>query len=356
MQAINILQPLDKQNDKVYQVTWQRILLLFVIFYEGLGGILGGILLIIEPDGHLMKMPVSMMRGTFPDFLIPGILLLCMGILSMVAGVAVWKRKPNDWFMAGLALGGFLVWFIMEIIIIKELHWLHLMWGLPVLLGWIVMIPLIALRHENKGMYRFLVTCGILSSISYILINTYVPFFYPGYSTVDLTVSELSAFGAPSRILWVLSCTFYVLLFAAFGWGVLKYAGQNRALKWVGILIIIYSFFNLYWPPMHMREDEKSLTDTLHITWAMITIALMFIMIIIGSSAFGKSFKIYSWISIVCFLIFGALTGMLSDDLAAGRPTPMIGVWERINIAMFMIWIIVLAIQILTEGQSKRNA
>jgi len=127
-------------------------------------------------------------------------------------------------------------------------------------------------------------------------------------------------------------------------------------LKWVGILIVIYCFFNLYWPPMHVRGVEKSLTDSMHITWAMITISLMFAMIIVGSKSFGQGFKIFSWISILCFLFFGVLTGMLSDDLAAGRPTPMIGVWERINIGMFMIWIMMLAIQILRNDQTKRIA
>lgn len=357
MEAINILQPLTgPKTSTTHQAMWQRIILLTVIAYEGLGGITGGILLIAAPDGHLMKMPVSMMNGAFPDFMIPGIILLGLGVLGIIAFFSVLKRRNGDWFMAGLSLGGYLIWFIVEIIILNELHWLHLMWGLPVLLGWIVMIPLIALRHETQAMQRFLITCGILSSVWYIIINIYVPFFYPGYSTADLTVSELSAIGAPSRILWVLSCTLYLILFAAFGWGVLKSAGKNRALKSVGVLIIIYCSFNLYWPPMHIRGMEKSLTDIMHIAWAMVTIGLMFAMIIVGSKAFGKGFKIFSWISILCFLVFGALTGMLSDDLAAGRPTPMIGVWERINIGIFMVWIIVFANQILKNEPVRRIA
>jgi len=347
MEATNTIQRLDYIREiPVQQALWQRIILLTVLAYEGLGGLVGGVLLIVAPDGHLMKLPVSMMRGAFQDFLIPGIILFGLGILGIIAFFSVLRRRNTDWLMAGLSIGGYYIWFIVEIIILDELHWLHLMWGIPVLLGWMVMIPLIALRHETKAMQRILLTCGMLSSIWYILINIYVPFFYPGYSPADLTVSELSAIGAPSRILWVLSCTLYLLLFTAFGWGVLKSGGNNRALKWVGILIIIYCFFNLYWPPMHIRGLEKTWTDTMHIIWAVITIGLMFLLISIGSKAFGRNFKIYSWISILCFLIFGALTGMLSDELATGEPTPMIGVWERINIGVFMLWVAVLSFEI----------
>lgn len=328
------------------QSLWQRVLLLTVLAYEGLGGLVGGVFLIIAPDGQLMEMHVSMMNGVFPDFLIPGIILLGLGILGCIAFIFVLQKRKADWLLASLSLGGYFIWFVVEIIILKELHWLHLMWGIPVLAGWIVTIPLIALRHESIAIRNPLLAFGFISSAWYVLINICVPFFYPGYSVADLTVSELSAIGAPTRILWVLSCAIYPLLFAALGWGVLDQAGKNKSLRWLGIIIILYSFFNLYWPPMHMRPEPKTITDTLHIAWAVVTVGLMFLMTIMGSFAFDKAFKIFTWICIFIFLFFGALTGMLSDDLAAGRPTPLIGIWERINIGVFMIWIAVLSFKI----------
>src|SRR6185436_7952968 len=54
------------------QRTWQRVILLIVLGYEGLGGLAGGGLLVAKPDGSLMEMPVALMHGTFSDFLIPG--------------------------------------------------------------------------------------------------------------------------------------------------------------------------------------------------------------------------------------------------------------------------------------------
>ena len=114
---------------EVSQPRWQRIVLLSVLGYEAAGCLLGGGLLIAAPDGRYMDMPVELMRGAFHDFLNPGIILLGLGILNTLAFFTVLRRTGSDWFMAGLALSGLFIWFVVEIIIIQELHWLHLMWA-----------------------------------------------------------------------------------------------------------------------------------------------------------------------------------------------------------------------------------
>ncbi len=100
-------------------------------------------LLAVAPDGRLMDMPVEILHGFFPNFFIPGLILIALGILNCAAFVAVWRRTRTDWLFAGLALGGLIVWFTVEIVVLGELHWLHAMWGLPVLLGAFMALPLI---------------------------------------------------------------------------------------------------------------------------------------------------------------------------------------------------------------------
>src|SRR6185503_6278892 len=157
--------------------SWQMIILLSVLIYEGLGGLAGGSMLIAQPDGRLMDMPVEIMHGVFADFLIPGIILLAMGILSTVAFVNALRRKQSSLFLAAIALSGWVIWFATEIIILKELHWLHIMWGLPVLWGIVAAIPLIVSRTATRGTQKALLFCGIVSSLWYVLINIYVPFY-----------------------------------------------------------------------------------------------------------------------------------------------------------------------------------
>jgi len=141
-------------SNKVRQVSWHRITLLSVLGYEGAGALVGGILLVAKPDGRLMNMPVDIMHGVFPDFLLPGLILTGLGILTTTAFVAVLRRARIDWLLAGLALGGLVIWFLVEIAILQELHWLHAMWGLPVLGGCLAALPLVGVRRAARLRYR----------------------------------------------------------------------------------------------------------------------------------------------------------------------------------------------------------
>src|SRR5688500_18914962 len=116
-------------------------------------------------------------------------------------------------------------------------------------------------------MKTFLLACGILSSLLYVLMNIFVPLQFDGYSYSTHTVSELSAIDAPTRELWVGLAYIYTLLFAAFSVGVWKSRGGNRFLRVVAVLMIVYSMVSFTWPPMHLRGYEPTLTDTLHIAW-----------------------------------------------------------------------------------------
>jgi hypothetical protein len=49
----------------------------------------------------------------------------------------------------------------------------------------------------------------------------------------------------------------------------------------------------------------------------------------------------------VILVAFGALTGLDAPRIAANLPTPWVGVWERINIGVFLLWVVILAIALL---------
>ncbi|TNE59089.1 MAG: DUF998 domain-containing protein [Bacteroidetes bacterium] len=198
---------------------------------------------------------------------------------------------------------------------------------------------------------QLLLVCGILSSLLYVAMNVFIPMQFDGYSIADQTVSELSAIGAPTRRLWVWLAMIFILLYAAFGWGVLLSAGTNRRLRVAGWLILAYCAINFYWPPMQLRGNEMALTDILHITWAMVALLLMILIMGFGAAGLGKGFRWYTGASFVVFMVFGTLTGLGGNHLAANLPTPMLGVWERINIGVFLLWVVVLAVVLLWSGR-----
>jgi hypothetical protein len=169
------------------------------------------------------------------------------------------------------------------------------------------------------------------------------------------SISELSAIGAPTRPLWVALGTVYAFLMTAFGCGVWKSAGTNRPLRVSGVLMAVNGVVSLYWPPMHLRGAEFTVTDAMHIVWAILTVLWMVLAIGFGAAALGKRFRIFSMVTLAVLLIFGALTGMDAPRIAANLPTPWVGVWERISIAAFLAWVAVLAIVLLRDRVAGRE-
>lgn len=357
MQTLNSIQVNEERTaeKKLSQSTWQRIVLLFVLGYEGAGALLGGALLIAKPDGRLMDMPVDIMHGSFPDFLVPGIILFALGILNTAAFFAVLRRSHFNWVMAMAALGAMMIWFWIEIAVLLQLHWLHAMWGLPVIVGALVALPLVPAVYKQKA----LLYCGILSSVLYFAINIIVPLQWEGYSLASRVPSELSAIGAPTSKLWAVLATPYTFLILAFGWGVLKAASDNQKLRIVGKLIIAYGALGFLWPfaPMHMRETlaagGDSFSDTLHIALGAVTNIIYLLALGFAATAFGKRFRLYSILTFILVLVFGVLTFKEAPGIARNEPTPLIGVWERINIGLFLVWIVALAITLLRKQKSK---
>jgi hypothetical protein len=49
----------------------------------------------------------------------------------------------------------------------------------------------------------------------------------------------------------------------------------------------------------------------------------------------------------------GALTGGDATRLPANLPTPWVGMWERISVAAFMVWLIVFAVSLLRREAAR---
>ena len=80
----------------------------------------------------------------------------------------------------------------------------------------------------------------------------------------------------------------------------------------------------------------------------------MFLAIGVGATAFGKPFRLYSIETVMVLLTFGALTFIEAPHLQANLPTPWIGLWERISISVFLVWVVVLAAVVLRKDR-RRN-
>ena len=211
----------------------------------------------------------------------------------------------------------------------------------------------------SNTLLKFLLICGIASSLLYFSMDIVAGLLTEGYSFSSQAISELSAIGAPATPMWVPLGYVYAALLIAFGVGVLVIAGgQRRALRVIGGLLIAIAVIGSLPFPMHMRGEEKTFTDTMHLViYGLIVPPLLMVSIGFGAVAYrGKKrwFSLYSVVTLVTFLVVGTLTGLSAVQIDAQQATPWLGVTERILVHGSMLWIAMLAIILLREEIDRK--
>ena len=203
---------------------------------------------------------------------------------------------------------------------------------------------------------KVLLVCGILSSLLYVATDIFAAMRWEGYSPASQTVSELIAINAPTRPLVVPLFIGYSVLVYAFGTGVWQSAGEKCALRFAAIGLVGKEVLGLVvtlFAPIHLRGAEGALTDTLHGALTFAGVLFMLLAIGRGATAFGKRFRLYSIVTFLLLVVFGVLTGLDQPRLAANLPTPWMGVWERIAIFAYMLWVVVLAVILLRTRKGQ---
>ncbi len=119
---------------------WARRAFVALAALLGAAEVAGGAGLAWRPDGSLLGMPVSLLRGAFPDFLVPGSLLLGLGVLSLAAALGALRGWRAGWVLAGAATAGALVWILVETLLVGYVSWLQ-----PAVAAWALAAGLLAL-------------------------------------------------------------------------------------------------------------------------------------------------------------------------------------------------------------------
>ena len=101
-----------------------KLLAVILLFVNGIGAFYGGFLLITDPSGSKLHLPLSFLEHTpFQNYLLPGIILFTVnGAFSFITLFFIFiKSKVYPWLIMaqGILLGG---WIIVQMILISMFY------------------------------------------------------------------------------------------------------------------------------------------------------------------------------------------------------------------------------------------
>jgi lysylphosphatidylglycerol synthetase-like protein (DUF2156 family) len=206
-------------------------------------------------------------------------------------------------------------------------------------------------------MRKFLLGCGVVSSLLYVGIDFLAAAFYGGYhSFTSQAISELMARGAPTERMVDPLFLLYDGLLIAFGVGVWVSTTVRPARVSAALLIAsaVIGFTGPTLFEMNLRGTGASGADVAHIVVTAVLSLVLMLAIGFGAFARGRRFQLYSFASIAVMLLFGALTGVASRGLSTGDPTPWLGLLERICIGASLAWVAVFALALMRAPRPSR--
>lgn len=203
-----------------------------------------------------------------------------------------------------------------------------------------------------SNLRKVLLICGILAALVQIGTDIVGGMLYPGYSFTSQAISELTAIDAPTRPLLVPFAPIYGAFQIAFGLGIWLLAGQRRVLRILAVTQTIIGIVAIAWIPfpMHMRGEETTFTDTMHNTLAGVQVLFILTSVGLGSVAYRRNrFGYYSLGTIVTLLALGSLSFLVAGQIVPQEIGNYFGIFERITVYGYMLWMSVLAIVLLRE-------
>ena len=198
---------------------------------------------------------------------------------------------------------------------------------------------------------KILVSCGIAAPILYIVTAIIGAALRPDdYSHIVNAISELLSNGAPNKAVLDVVFNIYNALLLAFAIGAystLKTLPRTARIS-MGILIGIQALsFSWGFFPMDPLGSEATFAGTIHnILGGVVALATIIMPLLMGLGVrrlddFSR-YAIYSFVSSTIIFVSG-LTGVI----LAGQGVQLFGLFERITIGAYEVWIFVTALCLL---------
>ncbi|MCL5996958.1 MAG: DUF998 domain-containing protein [Chloroflexi bacterium] len=205
-------------------------------------------------------------------------------------------------------------------------------------------------------MRKFLLLCGALGAVIYVVTVILGGVLRPEYSHVSQPISELVAASAPNRSLLSSLFIVYNVLIGTFGVGLFlnaKAGSRGRKLGMAGALALVAvglagMLLELFFPqdPGGARAPTTT-TGTMHIVVAGIAalgtmLAVLLLALWFRNDPRMKRYVAYSLITVSVILVSG---GLGASAASGSGGSPVFGLVERITIGAFIQWLFVVGLK-----------
>jgi hypothetical membrane protein len=200
-------------------------------------------------------------------------------------------------------------------------------------------------------MKKTLYVVGILTPLLYIFNVVLGGALWPGYSHVRQAISELTMDGAPNLSLMDALFTVYGCMLLVFSLGFSWRWGKagNRPLTISGMTLVACAAAGL--AMKFFRQDPigepLTFTGTMHLILAGVTSLGTIFAIFFAAAGFrklpyGTGLRVFSLVMGAIVLVSGGLTAVGTTQLPA-----IFGILERTTIGSFMLWLLVISMNLL---------
>ena len=200
---------------------------------------------------------------------------------------------------------------------------------------------------------------GIVSPLLFVVIVVVGGMMRPGYSHVSQAISELTEAGAANKPLLDIGLYVSELMTIAFGagflwavraWGV-SFRIAGALLVFIGVIGLLFAPF-----PMDPVGEPFTRTGTIHLIIAAVSSpSSMAVMIFAGFGwrglSGGGNWCVYSFITFAIVFVTGLLGAI---GIAQGWST--IGMWQRLSVGAFLLWKVLVAIELMRRTRPNRRA
>lgn len=177
---------------------------------------------------------------------------------------------------------------------------------------------------------QLLLLCGVAAACIYVITDLVAAALYPGFDFADQAVSELFAIGSPTSGFVVALFSLSSALLLAFSLGIALSVGGSRTMQLLALMfaasgvtaLVLWNFF-----PMHMRGEERTFTDLMHLILA--TNPFVLATLVIAAFGFQNGFRWFSIAVLAAVLLLSLVGFSYAAAVDSGEPTPDMGLIER---------------------------